>query len=148
MILAALLLGTVTAAIVDLRCRRIPNVLCATLAFAGIAMPATMGLTAAAGALLAMAVALCIGTMVFEAGWLGGGDVKLVAACCAVVGAPNSVPLVLEILIAGGVLSLGALLLRRSAGVAAVTVPYGLAIAGGSLSFSLSTVIPNLRIPL
>ncbi|MGH7661579.1 MAG: A24 family peptidase [Vulcanimicrobiaceae bacterium] len=142
MALGLLIVATLGAAIIDLRCRRIPNLLTGALAFAGIALQLQHGVLQAVFAVVAMLVVFALGSSIFSAGWLGGGDIKLIAACCAVVGSSDSLLLVLEILIAGGIVSLAALLLHRK------YVPYGLAIAGGSVSFAISTVIPGLRPPL
>jgi prepilin peptidase CpaA len=137
-----LVVATLIAAIVDLKFRRIPNLLTGTLAFAGITLQLQHGIPQAIFAAIAMLVVFVLGAPIFSAGWLGGGDIKLIAACCAVVGSSDSLLLVLEILIAGGIVSLAALLLHRK------YVPYGLAIAGGSVSFAISTFIPGLRPPL
>lgn len=146
--IALLLVATLTAAIIDIKYRRIPNLLTGAVACAGIALHMTQGLQQTVLAIVAMLVVFAIGTVIFSAGWLGGGDIKLIAACCAVVGSSDSMLLVLEILIAGGIISSAALFLHRRAKPAVVTVPYGIAIAGGTLTYALTTTIPNLRPPL
>lgn len=148
MAVGLLIVATLTAAIIDLKFRRIPNALTATVACADIALHLQQSVQQAAFAAVAMLLTFLLGSLIFSAGWLGGGDVKLIAACCAVVGSSDSFLLVLEILIAGGIVSLGALLLHRHSRRATVTVPYGLAIAGGSVSYAISTFIPGLRPPL
>ena len=148
MTLGLLVVTTLIAAVIDLKYRRIPNVLTATLAFAGIVLHLRQGVVQAALAAFAMLVVFAVGSVIFSAGWLGGGDIKLIAACCAVVGSSDSLLLVLEILIAGGIVSLAALLLQRRSTRATVTVPYGIAIAGGTVSYAISTFIPGLRPPL
>jgi prepilin peptidase CpaA len=161
---SVLLFGTFTAAAIDVRKRRIPNKLCGALALAGIALHVPAGIVPTISAIAALLFALLIGFVIFSAGWLGGGDVKLIAACCALAGLPGSVRLVIEILIAGAFLSLlaaawrGRLLpLLRSTFVfvrhgftegSAGTVPYGVAIAAGSCAYTLTALVPALRLSL
>lgn len=87
---------------------------------------------------------LVVGTMMFAAGRLGGGDVKLLAASGAWFTLNGGLLMLLWTLLAGGVLALLILLvrtfgwaeakreriavLRRGAGI-----PYGVAIAAGTL---------------
>ena len=148
MTVGLLLVATAIAAIIDLKYRRIPNALTAALATTGIVLHLRQGVAQAAMAAFAMLVVFFLGSIIFSAGWLGGGDIKLIAACCAVVGSSDSLLLVLEILIAGGIVSLAALLLHRRRTCATVTVPYGIAIAGGTVSYAISTLLPGLRPPL
>jgi prepilin peptidase CpaA len=104
---AALLL----AAIYDLAIRIVPNGLSAIIAVAGV------GLNTLDGQLLP---ALFGGFLVFTGawqcwrrGWIGGGDVKLLAACTLLV-PPTTVPeLILGTAISGGVLALLYLVLER-----------------------------------
>lgn len=155
--------ATVVAAAIDVRTRRIPNALCAGLAAAGIALHLPQGLSPALLAVAAMLCAFVAGSLAFSAGWFGGGDVKLIAASCAVAGYPGSGALVLEILAAGGILALGAAaangrlfsLMRSTAAVAmrgapleSNTLPYGVAIAAGSIVYTASTLVPVLRLPV
>lgn len=94
--------------------------------------------------LLMFAGLLVVGTIMFAAGRLGGGDVKLLAASGAWFSLYGGLLMLLWTLLAGGVLALLILLvrtfdwsdsarariavLRRGAGI-----PYGVAIAAGSL---------------
>lgn len=148
MAVGLLIVATLIAAIVDLKYRRIPNALTAALACAGIILQLQQGVAQAAMAAFAMFLVFALGSVIFSAGWLGGGDIKLIAACCAVVGSSDSLLLVLEILMVGGLVSLTALLLHRRSARATVTVPYGLAIAGGTVTYAISTLLPGLRPPL
>ena len=159
-----LLVGTSIAAAIDVKKRRIPNKLCGALALAGIALHVPAGIDSTISAIAALLSALLIGFVVFSAGWLGGGDVKLIAACCAVAGLPGSVRLVIEILMAGAFLSLLAATWRgrlvpllRSTFVfvrhgftegSAGTVPYGVAVAAGSCAYTITALVPALRLPL
>lgn len=73
------------AMIADVRARRIPNVLCVTLAFAGLAA-AALRLSWAAGlggAAASLAVGFALWLPGYVLGWVGAGDVKLFAAASA-----------------------------------------------------------------
>ena len=152
-----LLVATLAAAVTDVRARRIPNALTATTAVLAVAVHLLDGIGPELAAIAAMVVAFVLGSFAYSAGWFGGGDVKLVAACCGVVGFPAAVPFVLDVLVAGGVLALVAAaangrlvaLVRSTAAVAVrgaatekTTLPYGVAIAAGSIAYALA---PTLR---
>ncbi len=158
-----LLLVTCAAAAIDVRTRRIPNALTGAAALAALALHLPAGPLAVALALGAMIAAFAIGSVAFTAGWFGGGDVKLLAACCGLASFPGSVSLVLYVLVAGMLLALvtatmsGRLvaLVRSTAAVAMHgapveknTLPYGVAIAAGSFAYALSTFVPALRLPV
>jgi prepilin peptidase CpaA len=155
-----LIIATLVAAIIDMRVRRIPNVLTATLAGIAVGLHASRGLADAALAIAAGLTAFALGSIVFRLGWFGGGDVKLLAAACALISLPQCVTLVALILAMGAVLALtsaamqGRLLalLRSTAAVAAhgapterFTLPYGVAIAAGSVAYTAWSLIPSLR---
>ena len=155
-----LLVATLAAAVTDLRARRIPNALTAATALAAVVLHLSQGAGPELSALAAMVVAFVLGSFAYSAGWFGGGDVKLIAACCGVVGFPGAMSFVLDVLVAGGVLALvtaalsGRLvaLVRSTAAVAArgtatekTVLPYGIAIAAGSVVYAASTLAPVLR---
>lgn len=142
-----LLAATLTAAAIDVKCRRIPNILTGTTALAALAIHLTQGPIPLLLALASMCGAFALGSAAFAAGWFGGGDVKLIAACCGLVSLPGSVLLVPEILICGAFLALVTAALRgrlvtlvrstaavalHGAPTATSTLPYGVAIAAGS----------------
>jgi prepilin peptidase CpaA len=90
-------------------------------------------------ALLSVAI-LAIGTALFAAGKMGGGDVKLFAATAFWTNFRGALLLVPAILVAGGLLAVIVLVRRRmlrSAGsskyIESKGVPYGVAIAVGTL---------------
>jgi prepilin peptidase CpaA len=156
-----LLLVTCAAAAIDVRTRRIPNALTGAAALAALALHLPAGPLAVALALGAMLAAFAIGSVTFTAGWFGGGDVKLLAACCGLASFPGSISLVLYVLVAGMLLALvtaamsGRLvaLVRSTAAVAMHgapveknTLPYGVAIAAGSFAYAVSTIVPVLRL--
>ncbi|MBT5051225.1 MAG: pilus assembly protein CpaA [Rhodospirillaceae bacterium] len=100
---------------------------------AGIAVEWQMALAIAAGL-------LAVGLLFFAAGWMGGGDVKLITAAALWAGPEYSLHLLLLTAIAGGVLSLTVILWSKygwvfgmSPGEVAEKIPYGIAVAGAGL---------------
>lgn len=96
----------------DIAVRRVPNQVSAALAAIGIVLRLQSGdLT------LGLASAFAVFLLAFACwhrGWLGGGDVKLLAAAALLV-APGGVPgLILSVALAGGVLAAVYLLLRAA----------------------------------
>jgi prepilin peptidase CpaA len=158
-----LLVVTCAAAAIDVRTRRIPNALTGAAALAALAVHLPDGALAVLISLAALAAAFVAGSLAFSAGWFGGGDVKLIAAACGLVGFPGAVFLVLYVLAAGALLALAVAaargrlvaLVRSTAAVAAngapverTKLPYGVAIAAGSFVFAATTLVPALRLPL
>jgi prepilin peptidase CpaA len=173
--IACVLIACAVAVFTDLRARLIPNAVTIPLAIAGIGLALAHGAIATLVCIGIMLGILTIGTFFFSMGWLGGGDVKLLAAGAGALGYPDVVPFMLFTAIGGGAL---AVVVATATGslrpVAASTVgilrpflfkgtvapspsgksiklPYGIAIAFGALLVALShTVAPflSLRIPL
>jgi len=156
-LLVLVLLG---ASWTDLRSRRIPNWLTVSGVVAGLAIRAWMGPSAVLSGLLGVALALLLALPFLVAGALGGGDAKLLMAVGAFMGPGDLASASLVIAVTGGVVALveaarrgvllptlascGSLIRswvtlgRRPAGRSAtggerLTVPYGVAIAAGSL---------------
>jgi prepilin peptidase CpaA len=95
-----------TACVCDVRTRRIPQLLTLGGAVAGVAFHvATAGWTAGVASLSGWAVGLLILMLPFALGGLGAGDVKLLGALGAWVGAANVVWVALYAGAAGGVLA-------------------------------------------
>jgi prepilin peptidase CpaA len=98
----------------DVRTRRIPN------ALTGIALLLALAAHSLSGSGLALRDSL-LGAVVagglllpgWTAGWMGAGDVKLMAAIGAWVGYPLALVVVLAALMAGGVLALAVAVHRR-----------------------------------
>jgi len=147
----ALALAVVVAALVavaafrDATARRVPNAVCLLL----IALyPAIFATPAApdpvwAGVATGLAV-FAAGAGVFAAGWLGGGDVKLLSALALWAGPAHLAELLLITALAGGVLALAVLVYSRVVAVVPAlaigervstqpTLPYGVAIACGGI---------------
>lgn len=90
---------------------------------------------------------LAVGMALWAPGWIGGGDVKLLAAGALWFGWPDSVAFVLLALASGGVLAVALILLRRISPALPVDpqtlgrtvlaqgapAPYAVAIAAGAL---------------
>lgn len=150
----------VIIAYMDVRYRRIPNKLVLLTLIAGLAVNTFFGgtrglLVSVAGS--ALAFALMFGLHIF--GTMGAGDVKLFAAIGAVLGSSLVLPTLLIVALTGGVLALFKMIYSRRVGATMIgvgqffygllpgqkvprfevpedrkyTLPYGLAICGGSL---------------
>lgn len=87
------------------------------------------------------AILLALGTPIFAAGKLGGGDVKLIAACGAWFDLRSGTTMLINVLLAGGILALVVLTTRafkrraddRRDTKTSAGIPYGVAIACGTL---------------
>lgn len=152
----ALLAATLTAAAIDVRVRRIPNVLTAALALVALAVHVPHGAIDVLTALAAFCAAFALGAMAFSAGWFGGGDVKLISACAAVVGMQHVVMLLSCIGMTGGVVVIAYVLRKRMlrttiastfgalsgrAPISNLSVPYGIAIAAGCGMYSVLSLL-------
>ena len=157
----ALLFLLAAAAVLDLRTRRIPNVLTVSGLMIALVLRSAMGGGAVLDGLQSAGIALLIVLPLFALGALGGGDLKLLVAVGAFMDPFQFFLALLATAVVGGVLAVAESFRRgamgplffntmglarqiisggraghrstiRSAG--AVTVPYGLAIAVGSLT--------------
>jgi prepilin peptidase CpaA len=156
-LLVLILLG---ASWTDVRSRRIPNWLTMGGIVAGLVVRAWMGPGPLAGGAFGVALAFVLALPFFATGVLGGGDAKLLMAVGAFMGPGDLASASLVIALTGGVVALieaarrgmllptlascGSLLARwvtfgrrggdRSRALTErLTVPYGVAIAAGSL---------------
>ncbi len=135
------------AAYGDLRTRRIPNALALAVAALGLVRLALAGdLAAGLMTVAAAAAVFAIGFLFFWRGWLGGGDVKLMAAAILLVGVPAMSFFLVAMSLVGLVVTLATLAADRFARRPATpnsapqgepgsrrTVPYGVAIATGAI---------------
>lgn len=141
----------IVAGLKDLTSYTIPNAVSVGLAAAFALLAATVGMPI--GVLgshaLVGGAALLAGMGLFALGWIGGGDAKLLAACCLWFGWPGSQAFLLDTTLAGGAFAL-LLLLARGQPVRAFwpmptgwvarlitpgePAPYGVAIAIGALA--------------
>lgn len=110
---AALAALVVTAAATDLRRREIPNWLTLSGIAAGFLIHTSLyGWRGLKFAALGFGLAALIFLPLFLMRWLGGGDVKLMAAVAALAGAENLVVVFILDALLGGVAALGVILLR------------------------------------
>jgi prepilin peptidase CpaA len=142
MVVAAAIGILIAIAYRDVRTRRIPNALTATIALLGLArLILADDLLAAAHTLLTSALVFAAAFLLFWRGVFGGGDAKLVAAVALLVGAHDLFDFFLVMSMCGGGLGLAILACdrlhasrhRTSQQLAAPTVPYGVAIAGAGV---------------
>ncbi|MGO4305326.1 MULTISPECIES: A24 family peptidase [unclassified Cupriavidus] len=131
------------AAVCDARTRRIPNWLVGCgLAIALMAQIATQGLAAGGIQWLggtATGMGLCLG--IYVLGGMGAGDVKLMGAVGAFMGPLGGAHVAIVSFLAGGVLAVVAILLRKesrraAAGVSALllSLPFGTRVASAGQS--------------
>ena len=148
--------AVICAGLGDLATMRIPNRLVVTilLGYAVLAPLSGFSLQQLVLGVVAACVVFLLAFGAFACGWMGGGDVKLLAAAALWLGLPQVVAFLLWTSIAGGLLTL-ALLFYRSLPLPEMTsggtgwasrlhmdktrVPYGVAIAAGSLIAFAST---------
>jgi prepilin peptidase CpaA len=129
MILLLASLALVAASLHDIAARTIPNRLCLALACLGLLARALAG--DLLPGLLAAGLVFLLALLAWRCRVMGGGDVKLLAAC-ALLPPPAAVPsLVLAVALAGGLLALAyvalPLLLPAPAPAPALTRPIALA---------------------
>jgi prepilin peptidase CpaA len=105
-VLAALCAGLGTAAIIDIRHRRIPNVVCVATAAAGLTL-STVGFSSitVSSALAGLAFGFLVMLPGHVFGATGAGDVKLFAAAGTLLGSGRIVKAFLFVVIAGGILA-------------------------------------------
>jgi prepilin peptidase CpaA len=109
-----IVIGMTVATVVDLRTRRIPNELTATLAGLGVGLAAA-GVSGVSllGSVLGFVVGLALMMPGHVLGATGAGDVKLMAAFGAIVGPGLAVRAFLFAAVAGGVLAIVVAIRRR-----------------------------------
>jgi prepilin peptidase CpaA len=116
-VISVVVLGTVLAAAIDLRTRRVPNALTAAIAVAGFAVAAAgLGRVTLLAALAGCVVGAALMLPGHMWGKTGAGDMKLLAATGALLGAGGTVRAFLYTAIAGGVLALVVAVHRRRLG--------------------------------
>ncbi|HSJ24326.1 MAG TPA: prepilin peptidase [Longimicrobiales bacterium] len=155
-----LVLTVAVAAVMDVRTRRIPNVLTLSALGVALALRALLGWPALGAGLLGAGVALALLLPLFAMGGVGGGDAKLLVAVGGFLGLGGFITAVLATAVFGGVMAVAyatrrgvilPLLLntgglfkyvvtaghggerRTKESPGAVTLPYGVAIAAGTL---------------
>jgi prepilin peptidase CpaA len=144
----------------DVRTRRIPNVLAATITILGLVRMILDGdPIAAAHTFVASAALLAGGFLLFWRGVFGGGDAKLVAAMAVLIGYHNLLAFLVLMSLCGGGLALAILArekLHRQRSIlscpiiipsapqaARCTVPYGVAIAAAGV---ITLIVENFAV--
>ena len=142
LLLVALL---VVAAVQDAWRLRISNSICAAILIAAVVAAIIAGPRLALWQNMVLVISLlAVGTPLFAAGRMGGGDVKLIAACSAWFNLASGLLMLVCTLLTGGLLALIILGLRaftwpdaiqsRAAILKAGSgIPYGVAIATGTM---------------
>lgn len=114
---AALAAGVFVATVIDIRTRRIPNELTATMAGVGIGLAATgIGGISLGAAAFGFVIGCALMLPGHVLGATGAGDVKLMAAIGTIVGPGVIVNAFLFTAVAGGVLAVAVALRRRRLG--------------------------------
>jgi prepilin peptidase CpaA len=163
--IALTLAGCLVASLFDIRQRRIPNWLTASLAVAAVAVHAFGGVRELGVSIAVMAILTLGGTLVYSRGGIGGGDIKLAITGSGLLSFPLCIPFLLYTAIGGGLLAVIFLAARGKAQVIsrtvllaamgapgltpnkAETMPYAVAFAFGAILVALSqSVAPFLRI--
>jgi prepilin peptidase CpaA len=147
-LLMALAIALLIAAFTDLRSRQISNKLNAVIALGAPVFWYTSGLSLAdiAWQFGVALLALVILAGFFAMRWMGGGDVKLLAALALWVKPLVFLNLILAMAVIGGVLTLafGAWHIARRQRDR-LAIPYGVAIASAALLVLADTYLPALR---
>ncbi|MDG1287406.1 MAG: prepilin peptidase [Rickettsiales bacterium] len=116
------------------------------------------------GALGVAVIAFAVGIALFAGNIMGGGDVKLLTACCLWVGMHPILEYIIHTTLIGGVLSIALLAGRPVAGYLwlkiiksdtmprllekGAPIPYGLAIAGGMLILIAQNKLTGMTLPI
>jgi prepilin peptidase CpaA len=154
--LAIMVAAASVAAIIDVRTRRVPNLLTGSLVVVALVSHAVADPHELGAVLLWMLGVFAAGTVAFALGWFGGGDVKLVTACTGIVAPHGAFPFLVAVLVAGAGLALVAAIRRRrvfallrSTAAAAFGLPaterwqqpYAVAVAAGSLVYTIRFLV-------
>jgi prepilin peptidase CpaA len=145
-LVAALAVALLVAAVTDLRARRIGNWLTAGIALAAPLFWWASGLSLWPEIALQLGVALgtfAILAALFAAGWMGGGDVKLLSALALWIAPPLFLNLVVMMALLGGALTVVLCIYYAMRGQRdKLTIPYGVAIAAAGLWVLGTNYIP------
>ena len=160
-----LIVACAIASVMDIRFRRIPHVIPILVAACAIPIQLMHGLITTGESLLIGLIVLFLGTFLFAIGWMGGGDIKLLAAGAMLLGPSQAFNFIFYSLIAGGALGIITLILRKQIvpvimslferlrqsssnpsvllqAPSGIALPYALAIAAGAIACTASSFIP------
>jgi prepilin peptidase CpaA len=139
-----LVAGVLAATVIDLRTRRIPNLLTAAMAAIGIGLAAA-GVGGASLGAAALGIVMGCGLMLpgHMLGATGTGDVKLMAAVGAIVGPLLVLKAFLFTGLAGGVLAIAVAVRRRR--LSTTLAGTGRMIASGEVQKEIQLAAPSSR---
>ncbi|HNW58194.1 MAG TPA: A24 family peptidase [bacterium] len=151
--ITALIVLSIAAAWYDLKSYRIPNAVTVPALLAGLAGHALVhGLSGLGHALAGAAAGFLVLGLFYFMGGMGAGDVKLMAAVGALLGWPLALAAIFCTAIAGSVLALGLMIRqwitareganRAGSSLLKVRLPYGVAIAAGTVWIIVRGVLP------
>lgn len=101
----------VAASLHDIIARTVPNWMAVVVALLGLALRAAT--STLLGGLLAGALVFVAAAIIWRRGWMGGGDVKLIAAAALVMPPHDVLNYIVAVTLAGGMLAVIYLLARR-----------------------------------
>ncbi|MEA1082872.1 prepilin peptidase [Sphingomonas sp. CD22] len=144
----AVMLGAllVAAGIEDARTREIANGKNAAIALLAPVWWWAMGLGwgDVAVQLLVAAIVFAVFVGAFACGWMGGGDVKMIAALALWLPLGSLLQMLMVMSVLGGAITVAMMIERRwQRRIGAVEVPYGVAIAAAAL-LALPAILPAL----
>jgi prepilin peptidase CpaA len=139
-LIALLMLALGAAAVEDALRFRISNVTCGAVFGAALVAIAVHGFSPGLWQNAAVfAAILALGTLAFAAGWMGGGDIKLLASVGLWLDLRAVVGLIAAVFIAGGLVAIVYIVARRVVRAARPStsrhgnVPYGVAVVAGAI---------------
>lgn len=129
----------IAAAVQDIRTLRISNGLSVGVLLVGLSALIITGSQIWWHHPLSFAVILFVGILLFNWGWMGGGDVKLFAAAAFAFDLQGLLRLIPAVLVIGGLIGLAFIAARILSGSKALSkdrksLPYGVAIALGAIA--------------
>jgi prepilin peptidase CpaA len=139
-LIVCLMLALGAAAFEDAFRFRISNLTCAAVLLGALIAAAVHGFSPSLWQNAAVfAIVLAVGTLAFAAGWVGGGDVKLLASISLWLDLRAAVGLIAAVFIAGGLVAVVYIVVRRAVHAARPSIgrrgqiPYGVAVVAGAL---------------
>jgi prepilin peptidase CpaA len=138
--LAGLLILLMTATVYDLKARRVPNALIGVGLIGTLFVLPTLQVLPLLHAITGGLLGLVLFLPFYAMGWMGAGDVKLLALVGSALGPSALIQSTVYIFIAGGIVTLIYLLARRNE-PPTQNIPYAVAISGGVLSYLIIHIL-------
>jgi prepilin peptidase CpaA len=141
-----LLIACICASVFDIRSRRIPNAIPLSLVSAALIFKAIHGPVEFGISIAAVIVLLLLGTVLFSLRFLGGGDIKLLAAGCAFLPFAEMPQFLLYTAVGGGVLALATAAMNKTLKRSfrgALTIMHGMSVdVGATVAPTTQTSLP------